>query len=430
MDHNAVKYYVVNADKEWSCNSQVLYNFYGLICNSCDGVLIPPFNRIQKLFPGCSGSTCLHSHIYKLIKEIARNDIFPSKLTGNGSKQLLLDVSKLKVSSSDRIKSFCSIFEGAALKCISVENNSVKQILVNKWDGLDVSKFTECVDDICFTGWYRIHDFIRNIYSLTNRKLNSNTKIKILLISNNKIIVDRLESFYSNENIFKLDLKSPFAFVGSIDSCTNYLSDDKSIAHVQFVGCDDDTINSIIHNLKVPSISFEKSSEIDEYIPQSNECKVNLKCNVDISNYSGIIGGFLEFQRPIFLSGTVVKGFGRGSAFLGIPTANLDCSNLPNFIPGVYYGVAHLHGNPEVDSTESIHAILSIGFNPQFNNCNYSIEPYLYREFKYSLLGQVLELKIKGFIRCEAQFKSINHLITAIDYDLQLHSLIIQNGSA
>jgi len=46
------------------------------------------------------------------------------------------------------------------------------------------------------------------------------------------------------------------------------------------------------------------------------------------------------------IKGPVVKGFGRGSKELGIPTANLDVTLLENSLqdvpPGVYFGYSRI----------------------------------------------------------------------------------------
>jgi riboflavin kinase len=69
---------------------------------------------------------------------------------------------------------------------------------------------------------------------------------------------------------------------------------------------------------------------------------------------------------PHFASGTVVKGFGRGSKQLGIPTANYPESvveHLPEaFHNGVYYGLA------QVDNGPVYRMVMSVGNNPFYNN--------------------------------------------------------------
>jgi riboflavin kinase len=71
-------------------------------------------------------------------------------------------------------------------------------------------------------------------------------------------------------------------------------------------------------------------------------------------------------QFPHYASGTVVKGFGRGSKELGIPTANFPnevVENLPtSFDQGVYYGWAQVDNGPVYKMS------MSIGTNPYYKN--------------------------------------------------------------
>jgi riboflavin kinase len=93
-----------------------------------------------------------------------------------------------------------------------------------------------------------------------------------------------------------------------------------------------------------------------------------------------------EAPYPIRLSGPVIKGFGRGSKELGIPTANIPADGLdayPALETGVYYGVAALDParfvyddavsiTPTAASGEKkitiLPAVLSIGYNPFYKN--------------------------------------------------------------
>lgn len=65
------------------------------------------------------------------------------------------------------------------------------------------------------------------------------------------------------------------------------------------------------------------------------------------------------------LSATVVKGFGRGSKLLGIPTANMDMEEIGERVhdttTGIYYGYAMLNA-------EVYPAVISVGWNPYFDN--------------------------------------------------------------
>ncbi len=86
-----------------------------------------------------------------------------------------------------------------------------------------------------------------------------------------------------------------------------------------------------------------------------------------------------ESPFPIRLSGPIVKGFGRGSAELGIPTANIPIAGLSvggneNVESGVYYGWAGV----DVDETGKRESgvgkgkvwgmVMSIGWNPFYKN--------------------------------------------------------------
>lgn len=99
----------------------------------------------------------------------------------------------------------------------------------------------------------------------------------------------------------------------------------------------------------------------------------------------------LQEPYPLKLAGTVVKGFGRGSKELGIPTGkygmsvsfNSDCkthslfllhiANLSNealdtlcsaFDTGVYYGWTCI----EADKSTIYPMVMSLGWNPYYNN--------------------------------------------------------------
>ena len=52
-------------------------------------------------------------------------------------------------------------------------------------------------------------------------------------------------------------------------------------------------------------------------------------------------------SAPITLEGRVVEGFGRGSAQMGVPTANIEPGPLKDKLEGlplgVYFGCAHSH---------------------------------------------------------------------------------------
>jgi riboflavin kinase len=75
------------------------------------------------------------------------------------------------------------------------------------------------------------------------------------------------------------------------------------------------------------------------------------------------IEGTVPLHPPLRIAGTVVKGFGRGSKELGIPTANVDAGDLrttlAEAVTGIFAGWASVNG--QVYKTAC-----SIGWNPVF----------------------------------------------------------------
>ncbi|CAL5213438.1 unnamed protein product [Lathyrus oleraceus] len=118
---------------------------------------------------------------------------------------------------------------------------------------------------------------------------------------------------------------------------------------------------------------------------------------------------------PWYIGGPVIKGFGRGSKVLGIPTANLstkDYSDLLSEHPaGVYFGWAGL------SARGIFKMVMSIGWNPYFSNKEKTIEPWLLHEFSEDFYGEELRLVIVGYIRPEENFPSLESLIAKIHED-------------
>lgn len=80
---------------------------------------------------------------------------------------------------------------------------------------------------------------------------------------------------------------------------------------------------------------------------------------------------------PIPLSGPIVRGFGRGSKELGIPTANIPLAGLSvgghqDVESGVYYGWAGVDVDDSGQRTKGTGGVwpmvMSIGFNPFYQN--------------------------------------------------------------
>ncbi|RUS28642.1 hypothetical protein BC938DRAFT_481642 [Jimgerdemannia flammicorona] len=154
-----------------------------------------------------------------------------------------------------------------------------------------------------------------------------------------------------------------------------------------------------------------------------------------------------EAPFPIRLNGQVVKGFGRGSKELGIPTveehsgfttpflwyghpisnlttpplslpANLSNDALETLTRtldiGVYYGWAQIGNDPTVYPM-----VMSLGWNPYYKNEKRSAEVHLIHTFSQDFYGECLRVLVLGYIRPEQNYPSLDALIDDINTDIE-----------
>lgn len=164
----------------------------------------------------------------------------------------------------------------------------------------------------------------------------------------------------------------------------------------------------------------------------------------------------MNHQLPIRIVSKVVRGYGRGSKDLGIPTANISRENLTCSIgsfdelpTGIYWGYARIiSGGGDIDSSEkndqenSINKIpggevyttaVSIGYNPTYNNKEKTVEPHLIAESTHprrhasstgeTMFGDFYDttivLSVVGYLRPELPFEGLEKLTLAIKKDIQ-----------
>lgn len=145
----------------------------------------------------------------------------------------------------------------------------------------------------------------------------------------------------------------------------------------------------------------------------------------------------------------VIAGFGRGSAELGIPTANVTPEQLPNGFHelelGAYFGFARLR--PKVTSTQItpddkfnygkylekengdldvLPVVLSIGLNPFYGNKHKTVEVYVMHEFHHSFYGAEINICVLGFIRRELNYTSVEALISDIQLDIEIANEVLK----
>ncbi|KAL0078709.1 hypothetical protein J3Q64DRAFT_1758519 [Phycomyces blakesleeanus] len=128
---------------------------------------------------------------------------------------------------------------------------------------------------------------------------------------------------------------------------------------------------------------------------------------------------------PCAFSGTVIKGYGRGSKELGIPTANLSEDALATmcseFEAGVYYGWVQIGKS----DSKVYPMVMSLGWNPYYNNEKRSAEVHIIHEFPEDFYGVSIRVIVLGYIRPEQNYPSLDALIRDIKTDVEVakHSL-------
>ena len=115
-----------------------------------------------------------------------------------------------------------------------------------------------------------------------------------------------------------------------------------------------------------------------------------------------------QLVGPFRLEGEVIKGFGRGSRELGIPTANFNeqvVSSLPSDLEtGIYFAWTQL----ENDCNGIIRkAVVSIGWNPYYDNSKKSVETHVMHTYDNQFYGKWLKVLICGYIRPEKNYDSL-----------------------
>jgi len=124
----------------------------------------------------------------------------------------------------------------------------------------------------------------------------------------------------------------------------------------------------------------------------------------------------LSAVLPHLAEGTIIKGFGRGSSELGFPTANFTedvIDNLPpDLVGGIYWGFANVDRGPVYGM------VMSIGWNPFYNNEKKAMETHILNTYNADLYGKHLKTMMVGFLRPEQNFESLQDLKAAISNDI------------
>ena len=126
----------------------------------------------------------------------------------------------------------------------------------------------------------------------------------------------------------------------------------------------------------------------------------------DMSQASSLLG------RPFYVSGSVVKGQGRGKK-IGFPTANILVENS-RLIPknGVYQTLTTFK--------EMVYqSITNVGVNPTFKDDKKTIVETNIFDFDQDIYGETIKIEFIDYVREEKKFNSVNELVDQISLDVE-----------
>lgn len=161
------------------------------------------------------------------------------------------------------------------------------------------------------------------------------------------------------------------------------------------------------------SVIAMKPVTLGEKVVSSSEIR-SLLLQGNVSAAGELLG------RSYALSGTVVRGDGRGKA-LGYPTANIDPSSPAKLVPadGIYVAIVRW-------SSSSFYGLVSIGTRPTFaEHGERKVEAYILG-YDGDLYGAFLEILFLRRIREERRFGSAAELVSQMDADKKEGLRIIQ----
>ena len=125
--------------------------------------------------------------------------------------------------------------------------------------------------------------------------------------------------------------------------------------------------------------------------------------------------------RPYSVSGTVLRGAGRGRS-LGFPTANLRPDRRLLLAPGVYAARASWNDVRR-------EAVVNVGYRPTFGENQYWVEAYVF-DFAGDLYDRVITLEFHHRIRPEMKFPGVEALKKQIAADMDAARRLLAAPSA
>jgi len=199
----------------------------------------------------------------------------------------------------------------------------------------------------------------------------------------------------------------------------------------------DDSLKKNLENLKITAkevieeVNWDKLGVLNNIKWPEQSFFLNLGTKPNNKEYN-VWKNVSKLDQPLELTSKIVHGFGRGGKNLGIPTANLEMipeieEKIVDLVNGVYYGWAEFIPsspnkikNGDQSENPKLPIVMSIGFNPYYNNKYKTAEAHIMKSFDNDFYGSELKVVVLGFIRNEADFTKFSHLIEAIHNDVQV----------
>merc|ERR1711939_29218 len=138
---------------------------------------------------------------------------------------------------------------------------------------------------------------------------------------------------------------------------------------------------------------------------------------------------------PVYLSGCVQRGFGRGGRDLGCPTANFPDEVIEPYADslesGVYYGFARVkHERSPASASDEVHPmVMSIGWNPYYKNVRRTAEVHILHDYGEDFYGEYMSAVVLGFIRPEYDYNSLDALVDDINTDKKVAAASVARPS-
>lgn len=213
--------------------------------------------------------------------------------------------------------------------------------------------------------------------------------------------------------LYEINFTRDFSTLSPLEFLTKYIGDNKKIKDI-FIGHDFAFGANKAGNYQVlkefcseRSIGFFLGDEF--HVNNSNVSSTIIRQTLKMGD---IPLAHEYLKRDFFMSGRIIKGFGRGKK-IGFPTANIQYSE-DRIVPkeGVYATKTFCDGSYYLSVT-------NIGRNPTFEGSEkISIETHIL-DFNRDIYGEEIRIHFISYLRGEVRFSSINELVEQIKKDAQ-----------